>query len=369
MIPYYLLLLIPLLMQYIYGSLYTYGNISNTTTVKHKSILIPAFFCFFILLLSIRNKTVGRDLVNYESMFNSFGQTSFNDLFFQVKDVGFRLHCWLFYNVISTNYQLFLAITAILSVLPVAYVYSQDKSYGYTKIIIFVNMSTFVMFFSGIRQGLAIGIGVLAYWALKNDRIIIFFFWAAIAFLIHHTGFMILFMFPLYYVKFKKRDLGWIIPSVIIILVFNKPIFNYLGSILGEIDEKYDTSASSTGAFASFVLFVLFALFCYFVSDESKMDKEAFALRNYLSIMVVLQSFASVHMLAMRMNYYYIILAPLAIGKSINNVKPNFIQVAKIGKIIICSFFTVYYIYTVYKSYVTGVSALDTVPYIPFWKG
>ena len=45
-----------------------------------------------------------------------------------------------------------------------------------------------------------------------------------------------------------------------------------------------------------------------------KMDEEAFALRNILTFAMVLQSFASLNYLVMRMNYYYILLVPIALG-------------------------------------------------------
>jgi len=81
----------------------------------------------------------------------------------------------------------------------------------------------------------------------------------------------------------------------------------------------------------------------------------------------VLQFFASVFGNAMRMNYYFILLIPIAIGKSLNCVKDNYRQVARVGEIVIASFFTVYFLYNIYISSITGISGLDTVPYVPFW--
>ena len=115
-------------------------------------------------------------------------------------------------------------------------------------------------------------------------------------------------------------------------------------------------------------------LFCFyylhhFIIDEFEMDEEAYALKNILIFATIMQMFASVNTLAMRMNYYFIILIPLALGKCLNYTKVRYIQAAKVGEMMISTFFTFYFFYTVYKSTVTGISTLDTIPYVPFWEG
>ena len=69
------------------------------------------------------------------------------------------------------------------------------------------------------------------------------------------------------------------------------------------------------------------------------------------------------------MNYYFILLIPMAVGKCLTFVDYKYAQVAKVGEIVICVFFTALFLYNTYISYITGVSALDTIPYVPFWKG
>jgi hypothetical protein len=82
---------------------------------------------------------------------------------------------------------------------------------------------------------------------------------------------------------------------------------------------------------------------------------------------VLLQCFAPVHNLAMRMNYYFIIFVPIVMPKIFKHTKDSIKDVAKIAKGVIVGFFVVYYLYTTFISCLTGESALNTYPYIPFW--
>lgn len=370
MIPYFALIFIPLFLQVFLKESRTHICVgSRGSSISANNIALPTFFVLFFLMLALRDDTIGRDLPNYQYIFSSWGRGTLESVFAESSELLFHLYCWLVYNCISNDFQVFIALTAALTVIPIAYVYNQDKSHGYLKIVVFVNMSTFIMLFSGIRQGLAISVGLLAYQALKDKKTLRFILWSIVAIFIHHTGFMVLLFYPLYRFRFQKRDLIWLIPGFLCILVFNRQIFNFLSRLFGAYDEKYSTLAGSTGAFGSFLLFTLFAVFCYIVEDEAQMDDEAFALRNILTFAVALQSFASLDFLVMRMNYYYILLIPMALGKSIRYAKPEYSQVAWLAELVITTYFTLIFVISIYRSYVTGISTLDTVPYIPFWKG
>ena len=51
------------------------------------------------------------------------------------------------------------------------------------------------------------------------------------------------------------------------------------------------------------ILFALFTVFAFIIPDELIIDKETTGLRNFLLLSLVLQMFAPLHSLAMRLNY------------------------------------------------------------------
>jgi hypothetical protein len=332
-----------------------------------ESLLLPIFFIILFFLLALRSVHVGRDLPNYHYLFQSFSNQSFHAIINSWQEVLFRL---LNYGIglFTKDFHWFLCIVAIIELLPVAYLYNQDKRKGYIKMILFVNMSTFILLFSGIRQSMAISFGVLAFDALKRNKKFFFLMWAVFATLMHNSGFMVFFIYFLFNIRLKKKHLLVIVPSIVLVLVFNQPIFLFLTSIVAETYEKYNTVITFTGAYGSLILFVLFALFSYLITDERRMDMEAYALRNILLMAVLLQCFAPLHNLAMRMNYYFIIFIPLAIGKSLTIPKLKYSHVARWGEVVMGVFFTFLFCYSTYISFRTGVSTLDTIPYVPFWS-
>lgn len=115
------------------------------------------------------------------------------------------------------------------------------------------------------------------------------------------------------------------------------------------------------------ILFILFAVVSYILPEQSKLDSEATGLRNCLVMAVMLQCFAPVHVLSMRLNYYYIILIPMMMPKFIDATSLKYRQLAKLVLWVLCGFFTVYYCRDIYYSGITGTSVLNTVPYVPFW--
>ncbi len=375
MIPYVLLMFVPLLFSFIaFSASFTEYNgkwsvkIGGSREILNHSCLIPVFFFMFIALLALRDESIGRDLANYKHYFKYYSSVDIKNIFEDKVDILYWLLNWLV-GKITDDYQVFLAIVAVITVLPVAKVYSEDRQHGFLKIVLFMNMTTFIMLFSGLRQSIAIAMGVVAYEFVKRKKPLLFLLFAAIALGFHHTGFMILPFYPLYHITFKKRHLWFVIPSVLLVFIFNKPIFTWATDLLNSfLDDRYDATIRDTGAYTMLILLILFIIFAYVMPDEHKKDKELLGLRNFLLVSVILQCFAPVHALAMRMNYYYIIFIPVLIPKTLTNVKSNLKDVAWIAKGVMLGFFVIYYLVETYTHCQTGIDALDTYPYKFFWE-
>lgn len=369
MIPYFLLLIIPaLLFNTSVRILTNVGRTSLVVSRNQNSSTIPVFFFLFFLLLALRHESIGRDLANYKAFFQQYTQGGLSYVFSSWQECLFRLYNYVFVHI-TRNYQIYLAITALICVYPIYYIYRQDLGHGLLKVAVFVNMSTFIMIFSGLRQSMAMAIGMIAYQAVKEKKLLRFLLLTVIAFLIHHSGFMILLMYPAYHTRIKKAHLLAIVPLLCIMFVFNRQIFGVITSVLGNFSDKYNSTTTANGAFGSLILFALFTTFSFVVTDRKKCSNETLALQNFLLICVALQCFAPIHDTAMRMNYYFILFVPIALGKTLDYPKNGMQQVARVGEIVMCCFFSLYYLYNAYQSSITGISALDTYPYVPFWRG
>lgn len=368
MAPYILLISLSFLGDYIaFDKQRKIVSINKKNRCNNKSISVQLFFILLLGLLIFRDESVGRDINNYKAIFRYCGNIEFKTLEFFEMDILYKYLCWGVAKI-TNEFQIFLGLVAFLAVIPIVKLYTSDKRYGFIKIILFVNLSVFVMLFSGIRQSIAIGIGIFAYFFVKKKKIICFLITVLIAIGFHHSAIVLIFMYPLYYVKLEKISMVWIIPAWIVTFIFRNNIFIVIIKYLKLYSDKYDADLASNGAITSLLLFIIFVLFAYIIPDESKMSDETKGFRNFLIFSVFIQCFASVNTLAMRMNYYYIIFIPVLISKILSIPQTRYKKVSQLAEIVIVIFFTMFFLRTVYIGCATGISALDTYPWIPYWK-
>ena len=372
MIPYFLLILIPMLFYFVCVTKKEHSKqiyIGYGEYNRDNNLLLATFFSLLLLLLVCRGETVGVDLYKYKYIYERDATQSFGNLISQWNDPAFRILNFVLYRVTNHNFQLYIAIVSILMVLPIMYVYCCDRSHSLVKMLLFVNLSTFLMLFSGIRQALAISIGVLAYDCVKKHRVKNFVVMASLALLMHSSGFMVFLLYPIYRMRLKKKHIYLIVPIVVGVFILNRQIFGLLDVAINLFYNKYTESIPTSSAVGALLMFASFVAFAYIVPDDFKLDDEIIGLRNILTFALILQCFAPVHTLAMRINYYFIIFIPLALGKCFKLPEKKYEQLARLVEIVMCVFFALYFVYTIYTSYRTGKGSLGAVPYIPFWKG
>ncbi len=111
------------------------------------------------------------------------------------------------------------------------------------------------------------------------------------------------------------------------------------------------------------ILFAIFTIFAFVVPNENLIDEETLGLRNFLVFSLFIQLFAPLNMLAMRMNYYYIIFIPLLIPKIIACRSNLFDQIARVARHVMVVFFVLYFFYNTTR----GIN-LSTYPYHFFWE-
>ena len=352
---FYILLLLPFFIQFLDTN---YGGNSN----KNKSL--GTFFLILSVLIMFRHESIGNDTRNYINIFKSFSGRSWESLLSTNDswEIGFAYFNKIV-SLFSKSAQFFFAVTAIVTTCMIYPTYKRLCTDSLLTIVLFVNMSTFVMMFSGIRQMLAIAIGFLAYEFTRKKKFVPYALMVALAMFFHTSAFMLLLMYPVYHLKFTKKSLIAVVPILGLIFVFNEPIFTFLAEFL-EKYTRFEAELSSTGAYTVLILFAMFLAFSFIIPDEKAMDAETQGLRNFMIMSLALQMFAPLHTLAMRMNYYYIIFIPLLIPKIIQYRKQDMHKIALLARPIMVAFFLGYFFYSAY----TSDNNLNVFPYKFFWE-
>ncbi len=355
MLVYVILLLLPLVFQHaVIGS-------KNIDYEKKNKRALTLFFLVLTLLIMLRHESVGNDTSNYLHFFRSFSKMDWVKISKTPLEIGFSYFLKTI-SLISEEPQFFLAVSGLITVLMIYPTYRRLCIDPSLTILIFVTISTFVMMFSGIRQMLAVGIGFIAYEFTRRKKLLPFILIVILAMTFHTSAFMLAFMYPLYHARITKKWLLAVVPCLAVVFVFNAQIFSVL-ALLIERYTAYDGSVSSTGAYAMLFVFAAFTVFAFLIPDESKMDTETIGLRNFLLLALVVQMFAPLHTLAMRMNYYYIIFIPLLLPKIIENKSERWKQIAVVSRHIMILFLCLYFFISARDG-----GGLHIFPYRFFWE-
>lgn len=351
---FYVLLLVPLAIQHL-----TIGRHSVDLQKKNTQAL-DVFFILLTILVALRHESIGNDTMNYANTFYGYSGLGWKDVGMQTVEFGFSYFNKII-SLFTKSSQVFFGITAAMTFAMIYPTYKRLCVDSALTIVLYVTISTFVMMFSGIRQMLAIGIGFIAYEYTRNKKLVPFIIAVIIAISFHTSAFMLVFMYPLYHTRITKKWLFAVIPILIIVFVFNKTIFAYL-SIIVEKYSRFEGELSSTGAYTMLILFTIFAIFAFLIPDDELLDDETIGLRNFLLLSLVVQMFAPIHTLAMRLGYYYIIFIPLLLPKIIECRSERWKQVAVVGRHIMVIFFLVYFFIS------ARGGALNVFPYHFFWE-
>lgn len=363
LLAYVLLLLLPLIvfafvLLVIHHGYYVYSR-------KEERILLGIFFVIFFLLLCLRGKSVGVDLENYLHRYYQISQTSLAGIFEKrvPVDVGYGLLNKLF-AVLGVGDRLFIILMAALTVFPLAWLYIKETDNWMLTVSLFIILPIFSMCFTGFRQSLAIAVIPLEFYFTKKKNIIGFLLAVLLAYLFHTTAIFTLILYPIYHIRIKKVWLLGLIPLMTVIYVFNRQIYSVTVRLLGgKFEERYG-ELSETGAYGMLLLFILFAVVSFVITDESLMDDDDFGLRNLLLLTVIFQFFAPVNSIAMRLNYYFLVIIPIAVPRMLVLYKARYRKFVLAAQYVMIVGFSGYFLYKAYRA----SDSMRVFNYVPFWR-
>lgn len=361
MIPYLILIAVPAIVGMV-GSKYN-------DTSKNNRTIIDIFFFLFLMLLILRNESVGVDLQNYKLFFEQYSFFSpgeiVHDAFYEGKEIGYMLLS-RFISVFTDNFRMMIIVCGLMSVIPIWKMYRKEPDFGFLTIILFLNIAPFTLFFSGLRQAIAIAFVCIAYHFTKEKRFFPFLFAVFVGFLFHKSALIGILLYPIYHLRIKnKLYLLAFIPVIGIVYYYATPIFFYLAGFLSNnYVDRYLVDVQETGAYMVSLLLFLLLIYSFVIVDEEKMDDETVGLRNLLVLATILQLFSRVHTIAMRVNYYYLIFIPMLIPRIMRRTSDKNVKIMQISMIVFVVYFTYNFLHLAY----TGGDAMHVFPYAFFWE-
>lgn len=357
MVPYFILIGAPAFIYILLG-------VSHIDTKLRTKITVDAFFGIMLVLLMLRAESIGIDLPVYKYHFENYSKLSFT----QIKEgilsgtfeTGYVTICRIV-GIFTDNFRYVLIACALIAVIPVWHFYRREEKFGFFLSVMFANVAPFTMYFSGLRQAMAMAFAILAYYCCKEKKPVRFLITVLVAFLFHRSALILLLMYPVFHLRLKSpAQLLFAAPPIALVFVFKVQIFTFLMQFSGDTYySRYAEGVKETGA--SSVLILLFALTAvsFVIPDQNLLEEDDIGLRNILLLAAVLQIFAGVHSIAMRMNYYFLLFVPIAVGRCLGKSATNR-KVADIALICLTCFMSLYFFYHAYNS----EDILQVFPYV-----
>lgn len=361
MIPYYILLFLPLV-YYLYarnGRI----NIESMRATEKAQNTISAFFLIFFFMLAFRGLSCGVDLPNYQYFYNVDVHKSFSEVLADYRiEILFHLLNTLI-SCVFDNFQFYLFVVALICIIPLLLFYIKNADLPYLCIILFVTFAPFPMFFSGLRQAIALSFVPAAYYFCKKKQLLFFLGIVLLATGFHQSAMIMLLMYPVFNIRIAKNWLWIIIPLLVMILVFNDSIYSFLIPFIGERYFSRYGEIVYTGAYSVVLALFVFSFMSIYLPNNDLIDNELNGLRNLLFFCTALQCFAPVNSIAMRINYYYLLFIPVVVPNILTRSK---IKYSLISLMVCIGMITVLLVYFYYNAYF-GSDILEIYPYVPFW--
>ena len=341
-----------------------------------KLLFAIVFGLSFFLLLALRHPNMGVDLkdnpitgkVGYCTMFELIGQMSWKDVF--TEQVGHYEQGYVIFNkivsIFSKDRQAIVVACALINAICVSIFIYKNSEQSFFTTIIYLSLPSFFILLSGVRQGIAIGITMLAFLCIKEKKWFGFILLVLLASTIHTSSILFLVAYPLFYIK--QTGIVKVISIAILPLVyiFRTPLFNLLSGIL-----KDDAKAQENGALTLFLVFVLIYIFLLIIGNQE--NKMVNGCINLFFTACICQAFGGIYTTAMRVGYYFMVYACIAIPNAIADedggaIKLNSRQKLTV-KILLFAVFFAYLVYTLYINDGTdSIQWFETNPYRFFWE-
>lgn len=351
------------------GALYPLTKVKVNTgigvAIDGKKIYMSIATVILVLFVGFRSVDVGSDTAMYKRIFDwAVDGTSFIKEYFSWHSGAVEP---LFYIITYgcakiLNFQIYLLILAIISVVPIMYIIYKYSDNAFYSLFLYISFGYFSFALSGVRQAIAIGLCMFAFDAAIENKIKKYVIILVVAVLIHKTALLFIPVYFLANIK-KGKDYKFVF-AVILVFVFlmRTPLYKLLNLFARQ---SFDLASSDQGGYRMFLVMlftVAIGWFYYyrFISKKDDTSKDlSWLLLLMISVSALMWPIANLNAELNRMYYYYHIFIILYIPnllKSINR-KEHFL--------LLLMFLTIgcYYL----QVYIIN-GQLNYYPYIPFWK-
>lgn len=328
-----------------------------------KKILAGLSFFFVFAVLALRHQSMGIDLgyysryhTGYLDSFDVLGSLPWGQILTTKSYLNYEYGYILLNKLVGsiwTERQFFMAVCAFLSVYPIAKITAEKSESPVMSCIIYLALPAFEILFSGLRQGIAVGICFWTTHYIQKKKPFHFLLAVLIACLFHKATFVFLLAYPLYHLKVSRTFRLVSILLIPVVFLFRVQLFRVLSMLF-----KQNAVMDNNGAVNLMILFSgIYAICALFVREENAQEN---GYLNLFFVCCITQVFGNIYSTALRVGYYFIPYAILLIPGIVAKMEPRLRIVARLAVVV---FFVAFGLFRLYNS-----SWAMAYPYYWFWQ-
>ena len=338
-----------------------YVILANSKLNNYKKVYCIIVVIILILVAGLRDRTLciidtdqvyipafeNARVMNLESLINLYD-----------KDALFFFFTRMFALFIE-NPQIYIFILSIPLNVFVGYLIYKESNSPILSFIMYLALNFYGTFsFTILRQGIAMSFLILAYFQIKNKKLLKFIIFVLIASAFHQTALIFLASYPLSNMKIGIKQFAFILSGFLIAMIFKNQLLSIILQFLQANRYQFYADRDVTLSLTSFLINCIILGVCYYLANDKINEKREYIIQyNLLIIGTFISAFTNViaeaYRLSMNFTIFSIILLPNLIQKLSNKTRKTVYFAALI-------FFIAYFF---------GISLYNAaiVPYKTFW--
>jgi len=265
-------------------------------------IYIMLWTFILVSICGLRRIDVGRDTSMYSwtyKMMSTYGSWKSAISGYTYLEFGYYGMQYLVSRIF--DYQVFLFICAIISIVPimvVVYRYSENKM---MSIILFITFPYYTFCMSGLRQACALGVIMLAYIAVREKRLLFFLLLMVLACSFHTSALLFL---PIYWID--KIPYKKIIIFISVALMIGANIFKSALWSIATLLARQQYTENDAGGQMMYLFMILTVILGFYYRYKFTGENQDNKVLLYMQVIAtIIWPIASVNSALFRMYYYY----------------------------------------------------------------
>lgn len=194
----------------------------------------------FFLMMGLRNEAIFGDTYGYVQNFWYLENMTIQQIVWRwPKDTFFYIFTHYLHPFVFHNYTVWFLAIAALYMYPMSLIvkrYSVNPMFSWVCFI-FIGLMSFNM--AGLRQTMALGLVMIAFLMLMENKNKYFWGLMALAYFFHGTSLICLLYYPISKLKFNRKILACYVVGFIVLLLMDTAIMQNIIAYIGESDERY----------------------------------------------------------------------------------------------------------------------------------